>query len=151
MQNSKFFKFDSDLGADIVNCGSCWLLCDLRWLFGMCSCTQPFGTEQIRTRWNILDSTGMQRSKRVSELWMRCLRYSNQNWVFAGSYGVRAPCLNSCVYSQGEGSPYGQYPWTFKTPGLFTNTNTNTNTNTHDTWAKTLISATEHPNANQDI
>ena len=51
MQNSKFFKFDSDLGADIVNCGSCWLLCDLRWLFGMCSCTQPFGTGQIRTRW----------------------------------------------------------------------------------------------------
>ena len=24
MQNSKFFKFDSDLGAGIVNCGSCW-------------------------------------------------------------------------------------------------------------------------------
>ena len=30
MQNSKFFKFDCNLGAGIVNCGTCWLLCDLR-------------------------------------------------------------------------------------------------------------------------
>ena len=36
------------------------------------------------------------------------------------------PAWTPTVYSWGEGSrPYGQYPWTLKTPGLHTNTNTN--------------------------
>ena len=71
----------------------------------------------IRTRWIILDS--MKRSKHVSDLWML---YFNQNWVFAGSYGVHVSC--SLFTKRGESLwTIRLYPWMLKTQVKFSNSN----------------------------